>query len=99
MSYKHMNTELLTSIHFEQRRSADSAVSSLMEFSVSGEIRNFAVGNGKVFVVTDSQLLQMRLDRVEEKHKDIQNHTHQNQVNILLPFHANKTLITWLWIP
>ncbi|KAL7825286.1 hypothetical protein AOLI_G00324930 [Acnodon oligacanthus] len=65
-----------------------------MEFSVSGEIRNFAIGNGKVFVVTDSQLLQMRLDLVEEKHKDIQNHTHQNQVNILLPFQANKTLIT-----
>ncbi|KAL7857812.1 hypothetical protein AOLI_G00179140 [Acnodon oligacanthus] len=71
-----------------------SAVSSLTEFSVRGEIRNFAVGNGKVFVVTDSQLLQMRLDLVEEKHKDIQNHTHQNRVNILLPFDANKTLIT-----
>ncbi|KAL7857816.1 hypothetical protein AOLI_G00179180 [Acnodon oligacanthus] len=94
MSYKHINTELLTSIHFEQRRSADSAVSSLTEFSVRGEIRNFAVGNGKVFVVTDSQLLQMRLDLVEEKHKDIRNHTHQNRVNILLPFDANKTLIT-----
>ncbi|KAL7857814.1 hypothetical protein AOLI_G00179160 [Acnodon oligacanthus] len=71
-----------------------STVSSLTEFSIRGEIRNFAVGNGKVFVVTDSQLLQMRLDLVEEKHKDIRNHTHQNQVNILLPFHANKTLIT-----
>ncbi|XP_037398429.1 plexin-C1-like [Pygocentrus nattereri] len=71
-----------------------SAVSSLTEFSVNGEIRNFAVGNGKVFVVTDSQLLQMRLDLVEEKHKDIQNHRHQNRVNILLPFDANKTLIT-----
>ncbi|KAL6473651.1 hypothetical protein MHYP_G00172120 [Metynnis hypsauchen] len=71
-----------------------SAVSSVTEFSVNGEIRNFAVGNGKVFVVTDSQLLQMKLDLVEEKHKDIQNHTHQNQVNILLPFDANKTLIT-----
>ncbi|XP_036432623.1 plexin-C1-like [Colossoma macropomum] len=70
-----------------------SAVSSLTEFSVKGEIRNFAVGNGKVFVVTDSQLLQMRLDLVEEKHKDISNHTH-HQVNILLPFDANKTLIT-----
>ncbi|KAL6473645.1 hypothetical protein MHYP_G00172060 [Metynnis hypsauchen] len=72
----------------------ESAVSSLTEFSVNGEIRNFAVGNGKVFVVTDSQLLQMSLDLVEEKHKNIQNHTHQNQVNILLPFDANKTLIT-----
>ncbi|XP_037398646.1 plexin-C1-like [Pygocentrus nattereri] len=71
-----------------------SAVSSLTEFSVNGEIRNFAVGNGKVFVVTDSQLLQMRLDLVEEKQKDIQNHRHQNRVNILLPFDANKTLIT-----
>ncbi|KAL6473648.1 hypothetical protein MHYP_G00172090 [Metynnis hypsauchen] len=71
-----------------------SAVSSLTEFSVNGEIRNFAVGNGKVFVVTDSQLLQMSLDLAEEKHKDIQNHKHQNQVNILLPFDANKTLIT-----
>ncbi|XP_036431230.1 plexin-C1-like [Colossoma macropomum] len=70
-----------------------SAVSSLTEFSVKGEIRNFAVGNGKVFVVTDSQLLQMRLDLVEEKHKDISDHTH-HQVNILLPFDANKTLIT-----
>ncbi|XP_037398649.1 plexin-C1-like isoform X1 [Pygocentrus nattereri] len=71
-----------------------SAVSSLTEFSVNGEIRNFAVGNGKVFVVTDSQLLQMTLDLVEEKQKDIQNHRHQNRVNILLPFDANKTLIT-----
>ncbi|KAL7857817.1 hypothetical protein AOLI_G00179190 [Acnodon oligacanthus] len=32
-----------------------SAVSSLTEFSFNGAIRNFAVGNGKVFVVTDSQ--------------------------------------------
>ncbi|KAL6473652.1 hypothetical protein MHYP_G00172130 [Metynnis hypsauchen] len=71
-----------------------SAVSSVTEFSVNGEIRNFAVGNGKVFVVTESQLLQMSLDLVEEKRKNIQNHTHQNQVNILLPFDANKTLIT-----
>ncbi|KAL6473649.1 hypothetical protein MHYP_G00172100 [Metynnis hypsauchen] len=71
-----------------------SAVSSLTEFSVNGEIRNFAVGNGKVFVVTDSQLLQMSLDLAEEKRKNIENHTHQNQVNILLPFDANKTLIT-----
>ena len=71
-----------------------SAVSALTEFSVNGEIRNFAVGNGKVFVVTDSQLLQMRLDLVEEKHKNISDQTHQNQVNILLPFDANQTLIT-----
>ncbi|KAI4903287.1 hypothetical protein NFI96_032778, partial [Prochilodus magdalenae] len=71
-----------------------SGIYALLEFSADGEIRNFAVGNGKVFVVTDSQLLQLQHDLVEEKHRDISNLTHQNRVTIVLPFEANKTLIT-----
>ncbi|XP_072528616.1 plexin-C1-like isoform X1 [Salminus brasiliensis] len=71
-----------------------SGVFSLMEQSVNGDIRNFVVGNGKVFVVTDSQLLQMKHDLVVEKHKDISNHTHPNRLTLLLPFDANKTLIS-----
>ncbi|MCI4382193.1 hypothetical protein PGIGA_G00260430 [Pangasianodon gigas] len=64
------------------------------EYNFNGVIRHFAVGNGKVFVATDSQLHQMRHDLVEEKVKDISNTTHPNAVNILLPFEANGTLIT-----
>lgn len=66
----------------------------MFEYNFTGVIRHFAVGNGKVFVATDSKLHQMRHDLVEEKSKDISNNTHQNAVNILLPFEANKTLIT-----
>ncbi|XP_066522968.1 plexin-C1 [Hoplias malabaricus] len=72
----------------------ESSVYALMEITFKGEIRDFAVGNGTVFVVTDSQLLQLRHDLVEEKHRDISNRTHPIQVNILLPFEANQTLIT-----
>ncbi|XP_035379567.1 plexin-C1-like isoform X1 [Electrophorus electricus] len=64
-----------------------------LEYNFKGEIRNFVVGQGKVYVVTDSRLHQMRLDLVEEKFKDLPNHTHPNKVNILLPFDANGTLI------
>ncbi|XP_072529533.1 plexin-C1-like [Salminus brasiliensis] len=71
-----------------------SGVFSLMEQSVNGDIRNFVVGNGKVFVVTDSQLLQMKHDLVVEKHKGISNHTHPNRLTLLLPFDMNKTLIS-----
>ncbi|KAK1789579.1 hypothetical protein P4O66_015482 [Electrophorus voltai] len=64
-----------------------------LDYNFKGEIRNFVVGQGKVYVVTDSRLHQMRLDLVEEKFKDLPNHTHPNKVNILLPFDANGTLI------
>ncbi|KAF5901676.1 plexin-C1-like, partial [Clarias magur] len=52
-----------------------------------------AVGNGKVFVVTDSRLHQMRHSLSEEKVREISNNSHPNAVTILLPFEANKTLI------
>ncbi|XP_053534682.1 plexin-C1 [Ictalurus punctatus] len=64
------------------------------EYNFNDVIRHFAVGNGKVFVVTDSQLHQMRHDLEVEKIKVISNTTDQNAVNILLPFEANGTLIT-----
>ncbi|KAF4080934.1 hypothetical protein AMELA_G00155140 [Ameiurus melas] len=64
------------------------------EYNFNDVIRHFAVGNGKVFVVTDSQLHQMRHDLEVEKIKVISNTTQQNSVNILLPFEANRTLIT-----
>lgn len=64
------------------------------EYKFDGEIRHFAVANGTVFVATDSQLHQIRHDLVEGKSKDIYNSTHQNALNILLPFESNGTLIT-----
>lgn len=65
------------------------------EYTFNGVIRHFAVGNGKVFVATDSRLHQLRHDLVEEKIKDIDlsNTTHQNPVSILLPFEKNATVI------
>ncbi|TSK13569.1 Plexin-C1 [Bagarius yarrelli] len=59
----------------------------------SGVIRNFVVGNDKLFVATDSKLYQMRYDLVEEKVKVISNSTYQNTLGILLPFESNRTLI------
>jgi len=59
-----------------------------------GDIKDFVVGKSKLFVLTDHRLHQMRLDLSEEKRKDITNATHQNIVNILLPFEDNDTLIT-----
>ncbi|XP_067283594.1 plexin-B2-like [Pseudorasbora parva] len=59
-----------------------------------GDIKDFVVGKSKLFVLTDHQLHQMRLDLSEEKRKDITNATHQNTVNILVPFDDNDTLIT-----
>ncbi|XP_051746967.1 plexin-C1-like isoform X2 [Ctenopharyngodon idella] len=58
-----------------------------------GDIKDFVVGKSKLFVLTDHQLHQMRLDLSEEKRKDITN-TDQNRVNILVPFDDNDTLIT-----
>ncbi|XP_056311032.1 plexin-C1-like [Danio aesculapii] len=58
------------------------------------EIENFVVGNGKLFVVTEHRLHQMRHDLSEEKKMDINNNTHLNRVNILVPFEDNGTLIT-----
>ncbi|XP_076862885.1 plexin-C1-like isoform X1 [Brachyhypopomus gauderio] len=64
-----------------------------LEHNFTGDIKNFVVGKDKVYVVTDSRLHQMRLNLVEEKYKDLANHTHPNKINILLPFEANRTLI------
>ncbi|XP_042597012.1 plexin-C1-like [Cyprinus carpio] len=57
-------------------------------------IKDFVVGNSKLFVLTDHRLHQMRHDLYEEKRKDITNATEHNRVNILVPFDANSTLIT-----
>ncbi|XP_067284216.1 plexin-C1 [Pseudorasbora parva] len=59
-----------------------------------GDIKDFVVGKSKFFVLTDHRLHQMRLDLSEEQRKDITNATHQNTVNILVPFDDNDTLIT-----
>ncbi|XP_049330239.1 plexin-C1 isoform X5 [Astyanax mexicanus] len=69
-------------------------VYSLTENNFNGDIRNFVVGNGKVFVVTDSQIIQMKHDLIVEERREISNLTHPNTVTILLPFQTNKTLIT-----
>ncbi|XP_016393519.1 plexin-C1-like [Sinocyclocheilus rhinocerous] len=58
------------------------------------DIKDFVVGNGKLFVLTDHRLHQMSHDLYEEKRKDITDATEHNRVNILLPFDANNTLIT-----
>uniref|UniRef100_A0A9J8BWL0 Plexin C1 n=3 Tax=Cyprinus carpio carpio TaxID=630221 RepID=A0A9J8BWL0_CYPCA len=57
-------------------------------------IKDFVVGNSKVFVLTDHRLHQMSHNLSEEKRKDITNATEHNRVNILVPFDANSTLIT-----
>ncbi|XP_026064810.1 plexin-C1-like [Carassius auratus] len=59
-----------------------------------GDIKDFVVGNSKLFVLTDHQLHQMSLDLTEEKSKDITKATEHNRVNILVPFDENSTLIT-----
>ncbi|XP_058628373.1 plexin-C1-like [Onychostoma macrolepis] len=59
-----------------------------------GDIKDFVVGNSKLFVLTDHRLHQMRHDLNEEKRKDITDAPHHNRVNILVPFEANGTLIT-----
>ncbi len=58
------------------------------------DIKDFVVGNSKLFVLTEHRLHQMRHDLYEEKRKDITNAPHHNRVNILVPFDANGTLIT-----
>ncbi|XP_016393713.1 uncharacterized protein LOC107728137 [Sinocyclocheilus rhinocerous] len=57
------------------------------------DIKDFVVGNGKLFVLTDHRLHQMSHDLSEEKRKIITNAT-EYRVNILVPFDANNTLIT-----
>ncbi|KAK9975977.1 hypothetical protein ABG768_021202 [Culter alburnus] len=64
------------------------------DVNFDGDIKDFVVGKSKLFVLTDHRLHQMRLDLSEEKRKDINNATHQNRVNILMPFDDNDTLIT-----
>ncbi|XP_052433979.1 plexin-C1-like isoform X2 [Carassius gibelio] len=59
-----------------------------------GDIKDFVVGNSKLFVLTDHRLHQMRHDHYEEKSKDITKATEHNRVNILVPFDENSTLIT-----
>ncbi|XP_056311631.1 plexin-C1-like [Danio aesculapii] len=58
-----------------------------------GDIKDFVVGNSKLFVLTENRLHQMRHDLSKEKKKNgINNNTHP--VNILVPFDNNGTLIT-----
>ncbi|XP_073693878.1 plexin-C1-like [Garra rufa] len=57
-----------------------------------GDIKDFVVGNSKLFVLTAHRLHQVRLDLSEEKIKDITDATN-NKVHILVPFDANGTLI------
>ncbi len=59
-----------------------------------GDIKDFVVGNSKLFVLTEHRLHQIKHDLHEEKRKDITNATYHNRVNILVPFDANGTLIT-----
>ncbi len=58
------------------------------EQDFDSDIKDFVVGNSKLFVLTEHRLHQMRRDLYEEKRKDI------TRVNILVPFDANGTLIT-----
>ncbi|XP_057180417.1 plexin-C1-like [Triplophysa rosa] len=57
-----------------------------------GDIKNFVVGNSKLYVVTDHRLHQMRHDLFIEKTKEF-NGTQPN-CTLLVPFEANGTLIT-----
>ncbi|XP_016139306.1 plexin-C1-like [Sinocyclocheilus grahami] len=58
------------------------------------DIKDFVVGKGMLFVLTDHRLHQMSHDLSEEKRKIITDATEHNRVNILVPFDANSTLIT-----
>ncbi|XP_073724091.1 plexin-C1 [Misgurnus anguillicaudatus] len=58
-----------------------------------GDIRDFVVGNSKLFVLTDRRLHQMTNNLSLEKTKDL-NGKHPNTVTLLVPFEANDTLIT-----
>ncbi|TRY90608.1 hypothetical protein DNTS_034649, partial [Danionella cerebrum] len=60
-----------------------------------GDVRDFVVGKNKLFVLTGDSLHQMKHDLTEEEIRvDINNDTHRNQVNLLVPFDINGTLIT-----
>ncbi|XP_073724099.1 plexin-C1 [Misgurnus anguillicaudatus] len=62
-------------------------------WNFGGDIRDFVVGNSKLFVLTGSQLHQMTKNLSLEKTKNF-NATHPNTVTLLVPFEANDTLIT-----
>ncbi|XP_076152992.1 plexin-C1 isoform X2 [Alosa pseudoharengus] len=59
-----------------------------------GDVVNFAVGVDKLFVLTDTQLHQMRLDLNPETRKEISNGTTSNKVVTLVPFISNGSVIT-----
>ncbi|XP_062374495.1 plexin-C1-like [Sardina pilchardus] len=59
-----------------------------------GDVVNFAVGVDTLFVLTDTQLHQMRLDLNLETRKEISNATISNKLEVLVPFVYNGTLIT-----
>ncbi|XP_041934139.1 plexin-C1 [Alosa sapidissima] len=59
-----------------------------------GDVVNFAVGVDKLYVLTDTQLHQMRLDLSPETRKEISNATTSNKVELLVPFVYNGTVIT-----
>ncbi|XP_026065497.1 uncharacterized protein LOC113048145 [Carassius auratus] len=73
----------------------------LLKYCISGEmvnfdsdIKDFVVGNSKLFVLTDHRLHQLSHNLYEENRKDITKASEHNRVNILVPFGANSTLIT-----
>lgn len=57
--------------------------------TVSGDVVNFAVGTDNLFVLTNSQLHQMRLDL----NSDFTEKEISNKVEILVPFVSNNTVI------
>ncbi|XP_076152362.1 plexin-C1-like isoform X2 [Alosa pseudoharengus] len=59
-----------------------------------GDVVNFAVGVDKLYVLTDTQLHQMRLDLSPETRKEISNATTSNKVELLVTFVYNGTVIT-----
>ncbi|KAM9403255.1 plexin-C1-like isoform 2-T2 [Salvelinus alpinus] len=74
--------------------------------SFDGDVRDFAIGDSSVYVVTDDRLFQLNHDFTKVIKRDNPNVVYPNQevppsdetypfkVNILLPFIKNKTLIT-----
>ncbi|XP_045064336.1 plexin-C1-like [Coregonus clupeaformis] len=65
-----------------------------------GDVRDFAIGDSSVYVVTDDRLYQLNHDftkvtkRDNPKQEVPPDETYPFKVNILLPFIKNKTLIT-----
>lgn len=58
-----------------------------------GDVVNFIVGFDKLFVLTDTQLHQLRLDLELEIQRDMSNATSYNEVVTLVPFTSNGTLV------